>query len=59
MLHARAIARGWNAVLAVIVTAAMLAQLVLLLKGGSDANSAQAHIQVALTRLALMRPGGA
>jgi hypothetical protein len=35
-------------VLVVIVTAAMIAQLVLIVQGGSDANSAPAHVQVPL-----------
>jgi hypothetical protein len=46
VLGHRGIARGFNAVLAVVIAAATIAQLVLILQGGTDANSAQAHVHV-------------
>jgi hypothetical protein len=47
-LDGRGIARGWNAVLVVVVGAALIAQVVLIVHGGSDANSAQPHVHVPL-----------
>jgi hypothetical protein len=49
VIEGRGVARGWNAVLFVIVVAALIAQVVLLCGSGTDANSAQPHIHVPLS----------